>query len=350
MWGLELRKTGMTDISATAGALPRASEDKAARTRLAYLDGWRGLSIALVLIGHFFPVPGINLGVLGVEFFFVLSGRLMGEILFIERFPLKKFFKRRFSRIYPALVVFVIAAMIGLAGTFIMFKWKAALTALTFTYNYAGIFINRAGALDHIWSLCVEEHSYILLALISVIVTGRANVVRLLTLLALLAMANGAISYGLLGMSYETSYWRTDVHIASILLSAAICLLKADGRLPAFLKSQHVALAAAAGGVLLFLNPVPTPIHYLVGVPLLALAVNTLEFDGSYLTDLLSSRPMVMLGLWSYSLYLWQQPFYKFVDERGSAPVPMLAAVFGCALASYYIVEKPARGWLNRNW
>lgn len=41
---------------------------------------------------------------------------------------------------------------------------------------------------------------------------------------------------------------------------------------------------------------------------------------------------------------------YKFVDERGSAPVPMLAAVFACALASYYIVEKPARGWLNRNW
>lgn len=347
---LELRRHGMTDISAASVVLPRAAADKEARARLAYLDGWRGLSIALVLIGHFFPVPGINFGVLGVEFFFVLSGRLMGEILFIERFPLKKFFKRRFSRIYPALLVFVIAAMIGLTGTYIGFKWKAALTAMTFTYNYAGILINRAGALDHIWSLCVEEHSYILLALISVVVTGRENVVRLLLVLALLAMANGAISYGVLGMSYETSYWRTDVHIASILLSAAICLLKADGHLPAFVKSQHVALAAALGGVLLFLDPVPTPIHYLVGVPLLALAVNTLDFAGGALTGLLSSRPMVMLGLWSYSLYLWQQPFYKFVDERGSAPIPMLAVVFACALGSYYIVEKPARGWLNRNW
>lgn len=347
---LELRRHGMTDISAASVVLPRTAADREARTRLAYLDGWRGLSIALVLIGHFFPVPGINLGVLGVEFFFVLSGRLMGEILFIERFPLKKFFKRRFSRIYPALLVFVIAAMIGLAGTYIAFKWKAALTALTFTYNYAGIFINRAGALDHIWSLCVEEHSYILLALISVVVPGRANVVRLLVVLALLAMANGAISYGVLGMGYETTYWRTDVHIASILLSAAICLLKADGRLPAFLKSQHVALAAAAAGVLLFSNPIPTVLHYTLAVPLLALAVNTLDFAGGALKGPLSSRPMVMLGLWSYSLYLWQQPFYKFVDERGSAPIPMLAAVFACSLASYYIVEKPARGWLNRNW
>lgn len=340
----------MTDVPAASVVMPRTVAGKTARTRLAYLDGWRGLSIALVLIGHFFPVPGINFGVLGVEFFFVLSGRLMGEILFIERFPLKKFFKRRFSRIYPALLVFVIAAMIGLTGTFIAFKWKAALTALTFTYNYAGIFINRAGALDHIWSLCVEEHSYILLALISVLVTERANVVRLLVLSALLAMANGAISYGVLGMGYETTYWRTDVHIASILLSAAICLLKADGRVPVSLWSPHVALVAAIGGVLLFLDPVPTPLHYLVGVPLLALAVNTLDFAGSYLTDLLSSRPMVMLGLWSYSLYLWQQPFYKFVDERGSAPLPMLAAVFACAFASYHVVERPARSWLNRNW
>ncbi|CDX12398.1 Acyltransferase 3 [Mesorhizobium sp. ORS 3324] len=340
----------MTDISATAGVLPRAAVDRTARTRLAYLDGWRGLSIALVLIGHFFPVPGINLGVLGVEFFFVLSGRLMAEILFIEHFPLKKFFKRRFSRIYPALLVFVIAAMAGLAGTSIAFKWKAALTALTFTYNYAGILINRAGALDHIWSLCVEEHSYILLALISVVVSGRANVVRLLVGLSLLAMANGAVSYWVFGMDYETSYWRTDVHVASILVSAAICLLKADGRLPAFLKNRHVALAAAAGAVLLFLDPMPTPVHYLLGVPMLALAVNALDFSGGYLTGLLSSRPMVMLGLWSYSLYLWQQPFYKFVYDRDSAPIPMLAAVFACALASYYIVEKPARGWLNRNW
>ncbi|WP_245464644.1 acyltransferase family protein [Mesorhizobium sp. M1E.F.Ca.ET.045.02.1.1] len=154
----------MTDISATAGALPRAAADKAARTRLAYLDGWRGLSIALVLIGHFFPVPGINLGVLGVEFFFVLSGRLMGEILFIERFPLKKFFKRRFSRIYPALLVFVATAMIGLAGTFIAFKWKAALTALTFTYNYAGILVNRAGALDLLRHILVARHRGILMS------------------------------------------------------------------------------------------------------------------------------------------------------------------------------------------
>ncbi|WP_202321916.1 acyltransferase family protein [Mesorhizobium sp. 113-3-9] len=340
----------MSEISATHMVPSRAVVDRSARTRLAYLDGWRGLSIALVLIGHFFPIPGINLGVLGVEFFFVLSGRLMAEILFIERYPLKKFFKRRFSRIYPALLVFVIVAMIALSGTFIAFKWKAALTALTFTYNYAGILVTRAGALDHIWSLCVEEHAYVILALISATVVSRNRVLPLLVALALLAMANGAVSYWVFKLDYEATYWRTDVHIASILLSASICLLKAEGRLPDVLKGPYVALAAAAGAVFLFVDAVPTPIHYLLATPLLALAVNALDFSSRIFSGLLSSWPMTTLGLWSYSLYLWQQPFYKFVYEQGSNPWLMLAGAFACALCSYYLIERPAREWLNRNW
>ncbi|MBN9222423.1 MAG: acyltransferase [Mesorhizobium sp.] len=340
----------MSEISATHLVPSRSAAERSVRTRLAYLDGWRGLSIALVLIGHFFPVPGINLGVLGVEFFFVLSGRLMAEILFVERYPLKKFFKRRFSRIYPALLVFVVVTMIALSGTFIAFKWKAALTALTFSYNYAGVFVNRAGALDHIWSLCIEEHAYIILAAISAVVASRSRVIPLLLVLALLAMANGAVSYWFLHMDYEATYWRTDVHIASILLSAAICLLKADGKLPELLKGPYVAVTAAVGAVLLFMDPVSTPIHYLVAVPLLAIAVNALDFSIRIFSDVLSSWPMATLGLWSYSLYLWQQPFYKFVYEQGSDPWLMLAGAFACALCSYYVIERPAREWLNRNW
>ena len=240
--------------------------ERARRSRLAYLDGWRGLSITLVLIGHFFPVPGINLGLLGVEFFFVLSGRLMAEILFIERYPLKKFFKRRFSRIYPALLVYVLVTMVALSGSFIAFKWKAALTALTFTYNYAAILFTRAGALDHIWSLCVEEHSYVTLAVISLIVAARRQwLVPLLGGLSVLAMVNGAISYSVLGLGFEASYWRTDTHIASILLSALVCWLKTDERWRRYLQPDYVAPLATAAGALMFVDWVPTPFHYLIG-------------------------------------------------------------------------------------
>src|ERR1700761_7320849 len=49
------------------------------------LDNWRGWAILLVLIGHFFETDGDSLGRLGVELFFVLSGRLMADLLFVKR-------------------------------------------------------------------------------------------------------------------------------------------------------------------------------------------------------------------------------------------------------------------------
>jgi peptidoglycan/LPS O-acetylase OafA/YrhL len=53
--------------------------------RLSYLDGWRGLAIICVLAGHFLFIKSFNLGPFGVELFFVLSGRLMADILFVFR-------------------------------------------------------------------------------------------------------------------------------------------------------------------------------------------------------------------------------------------------------------------------
>ncbi|WP_315919147.1 acyltransferase [Mesorhizobium sp. SP-1A] len=338
----------MTDLTVTQMRSEAASL-RPSRARVLYLDGWRGLSIALVLIGHFLPVPGINLGLLGVEFFFVLSGRLMAEILFIENYPLKPFFKRRFARIYPALVVFVLAGMVIFAGTFVAYKWKAALTALTFTYNYVGILINRAGALDHIWSLCVEEHAYIMLALVSVLVS-RGRLAAVLAVFTVAAMASGAVSWWVFGLDFEASYWRTDTHVASILVSALICWLKTSPRWKVLMQGRYLAPVAALCGVVFFLDAVPMPLHYIVGTLFLAIAVNTLDFAPRGLTGVLSLRPAVQLGLWSYSLYLWQQPFYKFVYFQGSPVLPMLALTFLCALSSFYLIEQPARRWLNRNW
>src|SRR3954468_19104575 len=76
--------------------------------RIAYLDGWRGLAILAVPIGHFVPSLG-QAGSLGVELFFVLSGRLMASILFEEKIPAEQLFAGRFSRIYPGLLLYCAA-------------------------------------------------------------------------------------------------------------------------------------------------------------------------------------------------------------------------------------------------
>src|SRR5262245_65289113 len=79
------------------------------KERLTLLDGWRGTAVIFVLLGHFLPVPLFNAGRFGVELFFVLSGRLMGELLFIRRESLPRFYWRRFTRIAPALYGYILA-------------------------------------------------------------------------------------------------------------------------------------------------------------------------------------------------------------------------------------------------
>ena len=76
------------------------------------------MAVALVLAGHFGldeVRPGVS--VMGVDFFFVLSGRLMAEILFVQRAHLPTFFFKRFSRVYPGLLFFVVGAGLIFAAT-----------------------------------------------------------------------------------------------------------------------------------------------------------------------------------------------------------------------------------------
>jgi peptidoglycan/LPS O-acetylase OafA/YrhL len=83
---------------------------------VAYLDGWRGLAIIAVLIAHFGPKSTAWMGALGVQLFFVLSGYLMGGLLFIKNVPLTDFFARRFSRVVPTFLLFILT-MALYAGT-----------------------------------------------------------------------------------------------------------------------------------------------------------------------------------------------------------------------------------------
>lgn len=98
----------------------------------------------------------------------------MANILFIEKYPLKYFFIRRFSRIYPALLV--ISVTMYIVTLLLIRKGVQAdaliepielVAALTFWTNYAVAILDRSSFLDHTWSIAVEEHSYIFLAIIA---------------------------------------------------------------------------------------------------------------------------------------------------------------------------------------
>ena len=185
--------------------------------RVPELDGLRGLAILLVLLGHYFAVPGIGaasllngywfrLGWTGVDLFFVLSGFLIGGILLeVRNSPnyFKTFYARRFFRIIPLYYVWILIC-IALS----VFEWRflstrigpvqridiSILAQFLFLQNFRE-FLKATLSLwwfSSTWSLAVEEQFYLvapllvrylpkrLLALVLVLVTFTAPVLRLM--------------------------------------------------------------------------------------------------------------------------------------------------------------------------
>ena len=307
-------------------------------SRIRHLDGWRGLAIIMVLLGHFGRFAP-ELAGYGVELFFVLSGRLMSQILFEKRVALPTFFKRRFSRIYPALMVLVIglgalSVVATLVGNDRGIDPLSAIAALTFTVNYMPTFGYRvAGTLDHIWSLSVEEHCYAILAILALATARQSKwIIPVCSALALLAMMQGVRLYlqGVGGV--HEIYWRTDVRLAPVFLSAAIYLCK---------PTRGGALALSLS-LPLFLV-LPLPLNYVVPTLLLAYSVNAIDHAGDRMIRFLSSPALIWIGLFSYSLYLWQQLFYKLTGGNLMGVPPALTI----AWLSYKYVEVPARNAIN---
>lgn len=310
---------------------------------LDYLDGWRGIAVIFVIVGHFWLddfKPGVS--TFGVDLFFVLSGRLMSEILFVKRAELPTFFFRRFSRIYPALFAFVVITTLAFQGTEISHGPVAALLALTFTLNYAMVYTHPVALLDHLWSLCVEEHAYILLAGVAFLSRRRLFPVgALIIAVGTAAMLNGIVRTEL-GASVLDTHWRSDVSVAGIFIAGGLWLLLRKRQAPWWVSPLALVIAVAAKGA---------PFQVLsfgLSTIMLAVSITTIDSAAPVFRKILSAKVLTYAGLWSFSLYLWQQPFYKLYRE-GVAPTPLLLlAAVATALASFYLVEKPSRRALNR--
>jgi peptidoglycan/LPS O-acetylase OafA/YrhL len=309
--------------------------------RLQFLDGWRGIAIIALLLGHFSTFPMINPGRLGVELFFVLSGRLMAQILFEERLSLRHFVFRRFSRIYPALLAFVLTSW---AATSVIpslnVHGRDVLVALTFTLNYVG----ASGTFRHIWSLCVEEHAYLLLSIIAFVSRRRdIPVLRILGTLSFICVLNGALQTVVFDWSYSAVYWRTDVRAGSVLMGAAVYLwCREHDNTPSMLP-----LAAVLVGITLSMRIFPDYVKYSLGTLCLSYAVANLQRVTPLFVSFLSSKPFVFVGVMSFSLYLWQQPFHVWRKADVSIVI-LLTGVFVCGVGSFHLLERPVRLWLNK--
>lgn len=155
--------------------------DKNIQQKLYGLDHLRAFAILIVFLFHYFILSGgqpkwlpdfAKFGWTGVDLFFVLSGFLISSQLFAQikkgqNISFKQFFLKRFFRIIPAFLVTV-----GLYFCFPFFREKESLPPLwkflTFTQNI-GLNLKDFGTFSHCWSLCVEEHFYLFLPIILIL-------------------------------------------------------------------------------------------------------------------------------------------------------------------------------------
>jgi peptidoglycan/LPS O-acetylase OafA/YrhL len=136
------------------------------------LDFLRGIAIILVLLVHFNKI--IPFGWIGVDLFFVLSGYLISNLLFTEfnskgKVNIKRFLIRRGFKLYPLFYAFIIITVISKILLNESVSWKIALYESTFTRNYFG------GFWAHTWSLCVEEHFYIIFSFLIYMLCNKTN-------------------------------------------------------------------------------------------------------------------------------------------------------------------------------
>jgi peptidoglycan/LPS O-acetylase OafA/YrhL len=141
------------------------------------LDGLRALAVLLVIVLHTllrntlykfipFPLRLVGNGALGVFIFFVISGYLITTLLLREEdktggISLRSFYLRRAFRILPPLYAYILfLAALGAAGHLPGMNGRELISALTLTRNY--MHHVDLWAMEHLWSLCIEEQFYVL--------------------------------------------------------------------------------------------------------------------------------------------------------------------------------------------
>lgn len=331
-----------------------------------YIDGMRAVAVLAVLAYHFrLGAPG---GFIGVDVFFVISGFLIGSLIYKEaldgRFSYLTFYMRRARRIVPALLVVLAVsylAMLAVATPPEMRNFSA--TALASVFSVSNIELWRSmdyfrpnaqlNPLLMTWSLGIEEQFYLLAPVVLLLLRRWPLRWRLWVLAGLLGASYALACVGMLftpaGVFYmlPTRAWELG---AGVLLGVvAIHRTPPDQAGGA---GWGVELRAAIG-LLLIVGPVffydpHTPFPYMA-VPVLGTVLLLGSSASKINRRLLSAPAMRFVGLISYSLYLWHWPVISMTRmmsvHEPSLPLrlALVVGVFCVSWLSYRYVEQTFR-------
>lgn len=336
-------------------------------SNLAYrpdIDGLRAIAVVPVILFHAGAqwLPG---GFVGVDIFFVISGYLISAIILREvgqgSFTFAGFYERRIRRIIPALLVMLLVT-VALFQVFAlpdqaMGAAKSGLAALFSVSNFyfwreTGYFAPAAEFLPllHTWSLAVEEQFYLLFPPLLLILTRLLWDVRR-SLLGGTLLAFGASMWISVNMP-SVAYFLLPARAWELGLGA----LLAAGVVPPLRSVVLRELAPIAGlaaivfSLFWIRSDMPFP-GWVALVPCLGTALIIHAGGRSWLANhVLSARPVVFVGLLSYSLYLWHWPilaslrvYTASVHLPPALAIAALPLIFFVSWLSWRYVERPFR-------
>ena len=331
------------------------------------IDGLRAVAVVPVILFHL----GLALfsgGFVGVDVFFVISGYLISagiqKDIAARQFSLIDFYERRSRRILPAL--FVMVAFTLLTG-WIMFLpddykdvGSSAVAVAVFSSNilfwlqtdyFAGA--AELKPLLHTWSLAVEEQYYIVLPIFLWTVMRFAKA-RFVSWTLAMTLFSFALSVVMVQLAPSAAYYLLPSRAWELLMGALV----AQGAVPA-IRSRTTAEAASAGGLALIIGsvfslseessfPGINALWPCLGAALVIHAGATHPW--TIAARVLSIRPILFIGLISYSLYLWHWPlivfaryYYLTLTLSGAMMAAVATATFVAAILSWRYVERPFR-------
>ena len=329
------------------------------------IDGLRALAVLPVILFHA-GVPGFSGGYVGVDVFFVISGYLITALILTEldggHFSLADFYARRARRILPALLT-VILACLPLAWLWMtpnqlrdFFQSIAAVALFSSNllfWSEDGYFATAAEEkpLLHTWSLAVEEQYYLLFPLLMLLGWRHARG-SLPLAIALLAAASFALAEWSSRHLGGEIFYLPQLRVWELMLGA-LAALYLHRRAPlagaAGAASALAGLAAIGYAVHAYHADTPFPSAWTL-LPTAGTALVILgAAPGNLAGRLLGLRALVLLGLLSYSAYLWHHPLFAFarVYQREEPSTWLLAGLgllaLGLAWLSWRYVEQPCR-------
>lgn len=328
--------------------------------RISSVDVFRGIAIIAVVLFHF--NHRLPFGYLGVDLFFVVSGLLVGGILtkeFVigEKINFFLFFLQRGFKIWPSYYAFI---FLGNLIAFWFYRhtdpdqfiplWDYK-RYLFFYQNYTGLPFHWS--LDHVWSLCVEEHFYILLPILFLIIQNfipdKHKKTSLFTFVILTIIAGIIFKYLSLFLTngkdtYSATHNRIDALAWGVLLNLIITYYGTR------IKSIQFSIVTFTIGLLTFIATIYISIYY-----------DNILFNKVYLTSIVPfSFFLMLLGLYyvnlsrfklirfiayySYNWYLWHPIFVIYITKQiGNTKIGLLIyllVTFIIAMLATILIEE----------